>query len=65
LRRFQSSSENCTDQGTRLARVLTDDDAGRYVASGKSLPQGASDGVHGSPIQRILARDTPNSIGPK
>ncbi len=65
LRRFQSSRENCADQSARLAGVLSDDDARGCVASGKSLPQGASDGVHGSPIQRILARDTPNSIGPK
>ena len=29
------------------------------------LPERPSDGVHGPPVERILAGNTPNSVGPE
>ncbi len=65
VRGFQSRRQDRTDPGARLARVLTNEDASVGVARGQPLPQGASDGEDSLPIERILARNAPNSICPK
>jgi hypothetical protein len=62
MRSFQSSGQDRTDPGARLASVLTDQDAVIVFTRGQSLPQGASDREDGLPVERILARNAPNSV---
>ena len=64
-RRLQASRQDRTDPGTRFAGVLPDQDARVFVPSRQTLPQSPADREYALLVERIRARYTPNSIGPK